>query len=237
MNPGAYDVHPYVLLNHHDDYVGMTTFAHEWGHAMHSVLAAKAQPFETANYSIFTAEIASTMNEHLLSDYMLKAAKTKEEKLYYLDRVCELLRGTFYRQTMFAEYELTIHEKTEAGEALSGEKLSSLYLDLLKKYHGSAVIIDDVNATEWAYIQHFYYDFYVYQYATCVSASAYFSDKVLHGGPAERDNYLSVLKAGGSDYPVEVLRKAGLDMTSPAPYRAVVAKLARTLDEMEKLLA
>jgi oligoendopeptidase F len=236
MDPGAYDVHPYLLLNHNDDYEALTTFAHEWGHAMHSVLAARAQPFETANYTIFTAEIASTCNEQLLAAYMENNARTKEEKLFYLDRICELLRGAFYRQTMFAEFELSIHEAAERGEALSGEKFSAIYLDLLKRYHGPGVIIDPAYAIEWAYIPHFYYDFYVYQYATCVSASAYFSDKVLTGGAAERENYLGVLRAGGADYPVEVLKKAGLDMTTPAPYRAVVAKLGRTVDQMEALL-
>ena len=236
MNGSAYDVHPYLLLNLTDDYESLTTFAHEWGHAMHTLLTNKAQPFDTSNYPTFTAEIASTMNEQLLNDYMLKGAKTREEKLYYLDRTCELLRGTFYRQTMFAEFELAIHEAAEKGEALSGSKMTAMYLAILKKYHEPAMTIDPAYGIEWAMPQHFYFDFYVFQYATCVSASTYFADKVLGGGPAERDAYLGVLKAGGSDYPVAVLKRAGLDMTSPAPYRAVVAKLARTVDQMEALL-
>lgn len=236
MSGSAYDVHPYLLLNHTDDYDSLSTFAHEWGHAMHSLLANKAQPFDTAGYPTFTAEIASTCNEQLLADYMLKNAKTKDEKLFYLDRVCELLRGTFYRQTLFAEFELAIHETAEKGEALSGKKMTAIYLALLKKYHGPGMIIDPAYGVEWAYPPHFYFDFYVFQYATSVSASAYFSDKILNGGPQDREAYLGVLKAGGSDYPVEVLKRAGLDMTSPAPYRAVVAKLGRTLDQMEALL-
>ena len=237
MNPGAYDVHPYLLLNHTDDYESVSTFAHEWGHAMHTLLANKAQPFETAGYPTFTAEIASTCHEILLANYMIGQAKTKEEKLFYLDRICELLRGTFYRQTMFAEFELTIHETAERGEALSGKKMTAIYLDLLKRYHGPKMAMDPAYGIEWAYPQHFYFDFYVFQYATSVSASVFFADKILAGNTADRDAYLGVLKAGGSDYPVEVLKRAGLDMASPAPYRALVAKLSRTLDQMEALLA
>ena len=158
-------------------------------------------------------------------------------KLFYLDQLCELLRITFYRQAMFGEFELAIHEAAEKGEALSGAKLTSIYLDTLKAYHGNAVAIDPVYGLEWAYPPHFYEDFYVYQYATSIAASAFFADAILSGAPGARDRYLGVLRAGGSDYPVEILRRAGLDMTTPAPYRALVAKMARTLDQMEKLLA
>lgn len=237
MNPGAYDVHPYLLLNHNDDYDGLSTFAHEWGHAMHSMLANKAQPYETSDYSTFIAEIASTLNEQLLARYMQDGAKTKEEKLFYLDAVLEMFRGTFFRQTMFAEFELAIHEAVERGEGLSGDKLNEMYLALLRKYHGDAVQIDPLYASEWAYIPHFYYNFYVYQYATSIAASVYFDDQIARSGAAARDNYLKVLQAGGSDYPVEILKRAGLDMTSPAPYRALIAKFERTLDEVEKLIA
>ena len=236
MNPGAYDVHPYILLNHTDDYNGVSTFAHEWGHGMHSVLAAKAQPYETADYSIFTAEIASTLNEQLLARHMLKGAKTKAEKLFYLDAVMESFRGTFFRQTMFAEFELGIHEAVEKGDALSGETLTAMYLGLLKKYHGPNVVIDPAYAIEWAGVPHFYYNFYVYQYATSIAASVFFDDQILTGGAKARDAFLNVLRAGGSDYPVEILRRAGLDMASPAPYRALVAKFSRTLDEVESLM-
>ena len=236
VNGSAYDVHPYMLLNHTDDYEGMSTYAHEWGHAMHTLLAMKAQPFELYGYATFTAEIASTVNEQLLVDHMLKGAKTKEEKLFYLDRLCETFRGTFYRQTMFAEFELAMHETAESGQPLSGQRLTAMYLDLLKKYHGPKLTIDPAYATEWAYIQHFFFNFYVYQYATCVSASVFFADRVLTGGTKGRDAYLDVLRAGGSADPVDVIRKGGLDMTTPAPYRALVAKFGRTLDEMEKLL-
>ena len=237
MNPGAYDVHPYLLLNLSHKYDGMTTFAHEWGHALHSLLANSSQVYDKAGYPIFLAEIASTLNENLLAAYMLKNAKTKEEKLYYLGQQMESMRGTFYRQTMFAEFELKAHDMAEAGEGLSGEKLTAMYLDLFKRYHGPKVAMDPVYANEWAYIPHFYNSFYVYQYATCISAASYFSRAILSGGPKERDNYLSVLKAGGSDYPTEILKRAGLDMASPAPYQAIIANFKDVLDQAEALLA
>lgn len=232
----AYDVHPYMLLNHTGDYDGLSTYAHEWGHAMHTLLAQKAQPFELSNYPTFTAEVASTVNEQLLVTHMLKGAKGKDERLFYLDRVCETLRGTFYRQTMFAEFELAIHEAAEKGQALSGKRLSAIYLDLLKRYHGPKVAIEPVYGLEWAFPGHFFRDFYVYQYATSVTAASAFAEKILAGKPADRDAYLAVLKAGGSEYPVDLLKKAGVDMTTPGPYRTMLAKFSSTLDEMEKLL-
>jgi oligoendopeptidase F len=237
MNGSAYDVHPYLLLNLTGNYDSMSTFAHEWGHAMHTMLTTKNQPYETSNYSIFIAEIASTLNEQLLARRMHDTARNNQEKLFYLFATLELLRGTFFRQAMFGEFELSMHETVEKGGALSGEKLSTMYLALLKKYHGDAVIIDDIDAHEWAYIPHFYYDFYVYQYATCISASAYFDADIAARGQVAVTNYLNVLKAGASDYPYEILKRAGLDMASPAPYRALVAKFTKTLDEVEMLLA
>lgn len=236
MNPGAYDVHPYLLLNLSDKYDGLTTYAHEWGHAMHSLLANAAQPFEKADYPIFLAEIASTLNEQLLVDHMLKQAKTKQEKLFYLGQQMESLRGTFYRQTMLAEFELAAHDRAEAGQGLSGEAFTQIFNDLLTRYNGPKVGHDPVYGNEWAYIPHFYTSFYVYQYATCISAGTYFARQILGGGAKERDNYLAVLKAGGSDYPVDILKRAGLDMTTPAPYRALVQTLKETLDQAEALL-
>jgi oligoendopeptidase F len=237
MSPGAYDVHPYLLLNLSDKYDGLSTYAHEWGHALHTVLAKSAQPYDKSGYSIFLAEIASTLNEQLLFQHMLKNAKTREEKLFYLGQQMENYRGTFYRQTMFAEFELIAHDKAEAGEGMSGEKFNAIYFDLLKRYHGPRLGLEPEYANEWAFIPHFYNSFYVYQYATCIAAATFFTQSILTGGAKERDNFLSVLKAGGSDYPVEILKRAGLDMTSPAPYRALVADFASVLDQAEALVA
>lgn len=236
MNGSAYDVHPYLLLNLGENYEGLTTFVHEWGHAMHTLLADKTQPYELSNYPIFTAEIASTCNELLLAEYMLAHAKTKQEKIYYLGMRLEGLRGTYFRQTMFAEFELKIHEMAEAGEGLSGESLSKAYLDLLRRYHGPNFVIDAPYAIEWAYIGHFYYFFYVYQYATSITAGTWFARSILKGGAAERERYLDVLRAGGSDYPTEILKRAGLDMTRPEPYRALIAGFGETIDAIEALL-
>jgi oligoendopeptidase F len=237
MQPGAYDVHPFLLLNLSEKYDGMSTYAHEWGHALHSLLSNATQVYEKADYPIFLAEIASTLNEQLLVAHMLKNAKTKEEKLFYLGQQMENYRGTFYRQTMFAEFELVAHDKAEAGEGLSGEKFNSIYFDLLKRYHGPNLGLEPSYANEWAFIPHFYNSFYVYQYATCISAATFFAQAILKGGAKERDNYLSVIKSGGSDYPHEILKRAGLDMASPAPYQALVADFKSVLDQAEALMA
>lgn len=237
MSGGAYDVHPYLLLNLGKNYDGLSTYVHEWGHAMHSQLSRKAQPYETAGYATFIAEIASTCNEQLLNDTMLKRARTREEKLFYLGQRLEGFRGTFFRQTMFAEFELKAHELAEAGEGLSGRRFNDIYLDLLKRYHGPKVGVDPAYAIEWAYVSHFYRYFYVYQYATSITAATWFARSILRGGKAEREAYLSVLRAGGSDYPTQILKRAGLDMTRPEPYRALVQDFADTLDAIEGLLA
>ena len=233
----AYDVHPYLLLNLKEDYSGLTTYAHEWGHAVHSVLANTHQPWDTANYSTFTAELASTGNEQLLIAHMLKNAKTREEKLFYLGQQMEGFRGTFFRQAMFAEFELKIHDMAEAGEALSGETFTRIYGELLRKYHGPAMKLEPDYSVEWAYIAHFLqYNFYVFQYATSVTGSVYFADRILNGGAAGAKAFVDVLKAGGSDHPYFILKRAGLDLASPAPYRGLVAAFDSALDQVEKLI-
>jgi len=237
MNPGAYDVHPYLLLNLSDKYDGLTTYAHEWGHAMHSLLANQAQPYDTSNYPTFIAEVASTAHELLLANMMVERAKSKQEKLFYLGQLMENYRGTFYRQAMFAAFQLAIHDIAEKGGGLSGEKMTATYLDILRRYHGPKVAIDPVYGAEWAYIQHFFFGFYVFQYATSITAANFFADRLVHGGPGERANYLSLLKAGGSDYGYNILKKAGLDMASATPYQTIIASLSKVLDQAEALLA
>lgn len=240
MMGAAYDKHPFLLLNHNDDYESMTTYAHEWGHAVHTMLTKKNQPFEKSDYSTFTAETASIMNEMLLQDYMVKNAATKEEKLYYLGMALESMRGTWFRQTMFAEFELAIHEEAEAGKPLSGARMSEIYCDLLKKYHGDAEGVLKINPTyciEWAFIPHFYRNFYVYQYATSITGAAMLAERIQSGDPAQRDTFINLLKAGGSDYPYELYKRAGIDMASPEPYQALVKRMNAIMDEMERLLA
>ena len=239
MSGGAYDVHPYVLLNHNDDFESASTFAHEYGHAVHSVLANAQQPWETAGYSTFIAETASIMNEMLLQDMVIEEAKTDDEKLFYLGIGLEALRGTFYRQTMFAEFELKINQEVESGNVLTGSKLSLMYLELLKRYHGhdqGVMTIDDLYSIEWAYIPHFYYDFYVFQYATSIAAASGLAKQISTGNQQAQQDFITLLKAGGSNYPYELMRNAGIDMATPAPYRALVERMSKIMDEMETIL-
>ena len=240
MNGSIYDVHPFVLLNHNDDYESLSTFAHEWGHAVHSLLAQKQNPYETASYSTFTAEMASTINEILLQEYMIENARSDEEKLFYLGGALENIRGTLFRQTMFAEFELAMHEAVEAGEPLTGPKLSEMYGELLKRYHGhelGILTIDDEYTAEWAFIPHFYYDFYVFQYATSITGAAWFAEQFLAGDEQVRDSFIRVLSAGGSDYAHNILRdEAGLDMTTAEAYAPVLRRMESLMDRIEALL-
>jgi oligoendopeptidase F len=236
----AYDVHPYVLMNYNGDYESVTTLAHEWGHAMHSHLANRAQPFATARYAIFVAEIASTFNEYLLLDAMLKRAKSDDERLFYLGSALEGLRATFFRQTMFAEFERDIHARVDRGEPLTGDALTKAYCDVLRRYHGSAqgvVDVDDLYCVEWAYIPHFYSSFYVYQYATSIAASSLFAQRVVAGDKDALERYLGLLRAGGSDYPYELVKAAGVDLATPAPYEALMRRMNAIMDEIETILA
>jgi len=238
MNGAAYDVHPYLLFNNHDDYESLTTFVHEWGHGVHTLLTTENQPFEKSDYSTFIAETASIGNEMLLNDYMVEHAKNKAEKLYYLGQGLELIRTTFFRQTMFAEFQLALHEEVEKGGSLSGERMTDIYCGLLKKYYGDAEGITKINpdyCIEWAFIPHFYYGFYVYQYATSMAGAAQFTNAIEHEGKPARDRFINMLKAGGSDYPYELYKKAGLDMATAAPYEALMARMTRIMDEIETL--
>jgi len=234
----AYDVHPYLLLNHNDDYNSLSTLAHEWGHAVHTLLANQAQPFEKARYSTFIAESASIANEMLLDDYMVHAARSKEERLYYLGEGLESIRTKFFRQVMFAEFQLDMHEEIEKGRTLSGERLSQIYCNLLRRYYGEAegvMKIDPLYCTEWEFIPHFYYGFYVYQYATSMAGAAEFTDAILKEGAPARERFLRLLKAGGSEYPYDLYKQAGIDMAGPQPYQALMARMNRIMDEIEEL--
>lgn len=239
MSGAAYDVHPYVLLNHQDDYGSLSTFAHEYGHAVHSVLSVSSQPFETFGYATFIAETASIMNEMLLENVMVERAETPEEKLFYLGEGLESLRGTYFRQTMFAEFELKMHDEVGDGNVLTGSKLTKIYLDLLKRYHGhdqGVVKIDELYGIEWAYIPHFYSDFYVFQYATSMAAASYLADRIGEGNIESRDAFINMLKAGGSGYAYELMKTAGLDLATPAAYEALEVRMNNIMDQMEEIL-
>jgi len=242
MQGGAYDVHPYLLLNLNDDYESMSTLAHEWGHAVHTQLSAHAQPYDTYSYSTFIAESASIGNEMLLNDYVVAHAKTRDEKLYYLGAGLETIRTTYFRQAMFAEFELAIHEALEKGQALSGARMTEMYCGLLRKYSGESegvMKIDPEYCIEWAVIPHYYRtdNFYVYQYATSMAGAAQFTDAIIKEGAPARERFLTLLRAGGSDYPYDLYKRAGIDMATPAPYRALAARMNRLLDQIETLLA
>ncbi|WP_262691328.1 oligoendopeptidase F [Kordiimonas aestuarii] len=239
MFGSAYDVHPYLLLNYNSGFEDVSTFSHEWGHAVHTMLSRENQPYENFSYTTFTAELASTTNEVLLQEHMLAKDLPDAERLYYIDRALEGIRGTFFRQTMFAEFELRIHEMAEKGEALSGKKMTELYLELLRKYHGEeegVMQIDDTYGVEWAYIPHFYRNFYVYQYATSISGGTAFAERMLAGDDTARDDYIRVLEAGGSEYPYELLKSAKIDLASEVPYTTLINRMNRLMDEAEKIL-
>ena len=238
-NGSAYDVHPYMLINYNGKYEDMSTIAHELGHTMHSYFSNKTQPYALSSYPIFVAEVASTFNEALLNDYMLKKIKDDATRLSLLGSYLEGIKGTVFRQTQFAEFELRMHEMVEKGEPLTGDSLSKLYGEIVKKYYGNdqgVCIVDDYVANEWAYIPHFYNSFYVFQYATSFTASSALSEKVLAGGPGATDRYLKFISAGKSKYPIELLKDAGVDMTTDEPLELTVKKMNRVMDEMEKLL-
>ena len=236
---GVYSVHPYMLLNFNGKYDDMSTLAHELGHTMHSHLANATQPYPTSQYSIFVAEVASTFNEALLLDHMLKSIDDDSVRLALLGNYLDGLKATVFRQTQFAEYELRIHEIAERGESLTGDLLSTLYGRIAGEYYGqekAVCIVDDDIGVEWASVPHFYYNFYVYQYATSFTASAALSEEVLGGAAGARERYLNLLRAGGADYPMALLRKAGIDMTTRHPFDLTMRKMNRVMDEMEAIL-
>lgn len=233
---GVYGVHPYVLLNHDETLDSMFTLAHEMGHAMHSYLSNKTQPHVDSHYVIFVAEVASTCNEVLLMEHLLKNTTDKVQRAYLINHFLESFRGTVYRQTMFAEFELLTHQMCECGESLTPDALSSLYYDLNKKYFGDNMVVDEDIAMEWARIPHFYYNFYVYQYATGFSAAVALANRILKEGQPAVEDYLKFLSGGRSKSPIDLLKIAGVDMNTPKPVNDGLEMFGRLLDEMEELM-
>jgi oligoendopeptidase F len=238
----AYDVHPYILLNYNGDYDSVSTLTHEVGHAVHSWFSNHTQPHPNANYSIFVAEVASTFNEALLNAAMLEEAGREgsdEHQVFLLGSYLDGMRATMFRQTMFAEFELAIHQEAEADRPLTGDRFSTIYLDLLRRYHGheeGVMEIPEHYAIEWAGIPHFYFNFYVYQYATGIIAANALAEAVREGREGARDRYLKFLTTGGSDYPLELLRGAGVDLEAAGPYFSAMNAMSRNMDRLETLL-
>jgi oligoendopeptidase F len=236
----AYDLHPYILMNWTDDFESVSTLAHELGHTMHSYFSNQTLPFAKADYATFVAEIASTVNETLLNDYMVKNAKSDEEKLFILGSYLELLRTTIFRQTSFAEFEWAIHKKVEAGEPITGENMCDIYFDIVNRYYGSDAghcVVDDYIQYEWSYIPHFLgYDYYVFQYSTSIIYGTAFVEKMLENGQTAVDAYYKILKGGGSKYAPELIKEAGIDPMSPEPVALTMRKMNKVMDQMEDIL-
>ena len=236
----AYDVHPYMLINYNGKYTDVSTLAHEMGHTMQSYFSNKTQPYPLANYPIFVAEVASTFNETLLINHVLKNTKDDDTRLSLLGNYLENIKSTVFRQAQFAEFELRMYEMAGKGQPITGNALAKLYLDITRKYYGQdqgISIVDDYIANEWSYIPHFYRDFYVFQYATSFTASMALSEKVIGGDPAATKRYLAFLSAGGSKYPIDLLKDAGVDMTTDEPLDLTIKAMNRVMDEMDAILA
>ena len=234
---GTYGTNPYVLMNWQNNVNNLFTLAHEFGHSIHSYYTRANQPYVYGDYSIFVAEVASTRNEALLNDYLLKTIEDPKKRIYLLNHWLEGFRGTVFRQTMFAEFEHIIHQLDQDGEALTADKLTEEYYELNKKYFGDEIVIDEQIGLEWARIPHFYYNYYVYQYATGLSAATALSNQILTEGKPAVDRYINeFLKAGCSDYPIEVLKKAGVDMNTAAPIEEACRVFEEKLNELEQLL-
>jgi oligoendopeptidase F len=237
---GAFDVHPYMLMNYNGKYDDMSTLTHELGHAMQSYFSNRTQPYPMADYPTFVAEVASTFNESLLIDHMLKTLTDDEARLSLLGSYLENIKGTVFRQTQFAEFELAMHEMAQKGQPITGAALAELYMNITKKYYGhdaGITVVDDYIAHEWSFIPHFYRDFYVFQYATSFTASEALAQRVKAGDTDAVARYLTFLSAGGSKYPIDLLRDAGVDMTTDEPLDLTIREMNRVMDEMERLLA
>ena len=234
---GSYTTNPFVLLNYHGTLNDVFTLAHELGHSMHSYFTRRTQPYVYGDYTIFLAEVASTLNETLLTDSLLKQTNDRKLRAFLVNHQLESFRTTLFRQTMFAEFELEIHTRAEAGEALPPDQLSSLYGELNRRYYGTEVIPDEEISIEWARIPHFYWAFYVYQYATGISAAAALAHQILTEGEPAVQRYLRFLKSGSSKYSIDLLREAGVDMATPEPVQQALDIFKSSLDQMEELMA
>ena len=233
---GAYSTNPFILLNFQDNRDSMYTLVHELGHSMHSYFTRSHQPFQYGDYTIFVAEVASTLNEGLLTEHLLKTTSDRALRLAILNHSLEDFRATLFRQTMFAEFEQQIHTRAEQGESLTADMLSALYHQLNEKYYGGEAVVDPLIDIEWGRIPHFYSSFYVYQYATGISAASALVQRILHEGQPAVDRYLQFLSSGSSDYSIELLKKAGVDMSSPEPVRLALQLFESHLSQMEELL-
>ena len=233
---GSYDSMPYILLNYSDTLQDVFTIIHEMGHSMHSCYTRENQPYIYGSHSIFTAEVASTVNESLLMHHLISNANDTERRKYLINMHIEEFRTTLFRQTMFAEFEKLTHEAVESGTVLTAEWLCGQYRKLNEKYFGPGVITDEEIAYEWARIPHFYSAFYVYKYATGYSAATAISDKIINEGEKARDAYIEFLKTGESDYPIELLKIAGVDMSRPEPVRQAMDTFKNLVDEFTKLV-
>ena len=233
---GSYGTHPYILLNYNGELSDVMTLVHEMGHSMHSYYSKEKQPYPDSGYTIFCAEVASTTNEELMLDYLLKNTPEREKRIYLLNQRLERIRATVYRQVMFASFEREVHARNQHGEDTTAEELGRLWHALNVKYFGPDMLVDDLISLEWSRIPHFYSPFYVYQYATGYSAAASLAGQILKEGEPARARYMEYLASGGSDYSIELLKRAGVDMSSPQPILDAIALFTETLDEMERLL-
>jgi oligoendopeptidase F len=237
-NGSAYDVHPFILMNYNGLFSDLSTLTHELGHTLHSYFSNKTQPFPTADYSIFVAEVASTFNESLLIEHLLGTIADRKIRLSLLGHYLEGFKGTLFRQTQFAEFELQFHQLVEKGEALTGDMLCDLYQSLTRKYYGHSegiCVVDEPVQAEWCFIPHFYYNYYVYQYATAFTASSVLAGQVLAGDSRTLSRYLMFLSSGGIDYPIDLLKRAGVDLTTSYPFELALKKMNRIMDEIEEL--
>jgi len=233
---GCYDSNPFILMNYREDNINSVyTLAHEAGHSMHSFYSRKNQPYLYSDYTIFVAEVASTFNEALLTRHFLGQDLEPDMRIYLICREIDNFRGTLYRQTMFAEFEYQVYKAAEGNEPLTLESFKQIYSGLLERYFGPEVVLDDCLPLECFRIPHFYFSFYVYKYATGISAAYALADRVTSGKEAELNDYLGFLKSGGSKYPIDLLKSAGVDMLSPEPVRTALTKFSALVDELEHL--